>query len=87
MLRQLESTGNPGATRSFLEWWKQVGKRIGDIQARVLLSFFYFVVLGPFALIVRWRRDPLAIKAGGLRGWQPKGPEKGTTIERAHRQF
>jgi len=87
MLRQLESTRNAGATRSFLEWWKRVGKRIGDIQARVLLSCFYFVVLGPFALVMRWRSDPLAIKAGTTRGWQLKTAERGTSMERAGRQF
>ena len=39
---------------------KRVGRRIGDFQARVLLSFFYYTVFAPFAIAVRWVSDPLA---------------------------
>jgi hypothetical protein len=67
--------------------WKRVGRKIGDLQARVLLSLFYFVILGPFALILRWRSDPLGIKPGARRGWLLKGVEEGTPLERAARQF
>jgi hypothetical protein len=69
------------------EGWKRIAKRIGDIQARVLLILFYFGVLSPFALAVSWGSDPLAIKAGAPRGWQPKAKEAGTPLERAIRQF
>jgi len=31
--------------------WKVVAPSIGNFQARVLLSVFYFVVVPPFALI------------------------------------
>ena len=67
--------------------WKRVGKKIGDIQARVLLTIFYFVVLGPFALMVRWAADPLSIKPQAARGWRLKETEGGSPIERAIRQF
>ena len=73
--------------RNLWEWWKRVGKRIGDIQARLLLTFFYFVVLGPFALAIRWGSDPLAIKAGTDRGWRPRDDKTGVPIERATKQF
>ena len=48
-----------------------MARRIGDFQARILLSLFYFVILGPFALVLR-RRDPLAIAAGRPRGLAPR---------------
>jgi hypothetical protein len=35
------------------ERWKRVAKKIGDIQARVLLILFYFIGFGPFALVLR----------------------------------
>jgi len=73
--------------RNLWEWWKRVGKRIGDIQARLLLTFFYFVVLGPFALAIRWGSDPLAIKAGTPRGWRLRDDKTGVPIERATKQF
>ncbi len=66
---------------------RQVAKKIGDVQARILLTLFYFVVLGPFALAIRWGSDPLGIKAGSFRGWSLRGDEKGAVGERAKRQF
>ena len=73
--------------RRLWEWWKRVARKIGDVQARVLLTLFYFFVVGPFALLIRWRSDPLAIKAGTPRGWRPKEDEAGTPMERATKQF
>ena len=52
-----------------------MARRIGDVQARILLSFFYFVILAPFALVLR-RSDPLAIRPGAPRGWRPREAER-----------
>ncbi len=73
--------------RSLWEWWKRVARKIGDFQARVILTIFYFIVLGPFALAVRLGSDPLAIKASAPRGWQPKAYRKGAPMEQATKQF
>ena len=66
--------------------WKRVARRIGDLQARILLTLFYYVVLGPFALVLRWRSDPLAIEPGASGGWRarPESPE--APMEQARRQ-
>lgn len=72
--------------RILWEWWKRVGKRIADFQARVLLTVFYYVVLGPFALVVRWM-DPLAIKARAPRGWRSREVEGSPKMDEATRQF
>ena len=66
--------------------WKRVGRTIGDFQARVLLTLFYFVVIAPFALVVCWATDPLALKPRTPRGWRPRMPASGTALERARRQ-
>ncbi len=78
---------SPSALQSLWKWWQGVGKKIGDIQARALLILFYFVLLGPFALVIRWGSDPLAIKAGAPRGWRLKAEGEGPPMERATRQF
>ena len=57
------------------------------MQARVLLSVFYFVLVWPFALAVKWVSDPLAIKPGAQCGWRPKAGGAGEALERARRQF
>ena len=65
--------------------WQRVARMIGDVQARLLLTVFYFVVLGPFAVVLRWRSDPLAIKRGAPRGWRARVEE--TPAAHAARQF
>jgi len=48
--------------RRLWERWKQIAKTIGDFQARLILSVVYFIIVGPFALILRWVADPLSLK-------------------------
>jgi hypothetical protein len=73
--------------KSLWKAWKRIARKIGDFQARVLLNLFYFIFLLPFALIVRWATDPLAIKPGHSRGWRPRPDEQGPSVERAAQQF
>jgi len=80
-------TKRPSGLRTLWEWWKGLSKKIGDIQARVLLTLFYFVVFSPFALVVRLGSDPLAIKSGTPRGWRPREDSQGIPMEQARRQF
>jgi hypothetical protein len=42
--------------------WKVIAQTIGNFQARVLLSVFYFSVVPPFALIVKLFKDPLMLR-------------------------
>lgn len=66
--------------------WKVIAHKIGDFQARFLLTLFYFVALCPFALLLRWKSDPLAIKARTPRGWRHRVDGEGTPMERATKQ-
>jgi hypothetical protein len=73
------------AARAAWRWWTRVAHRIGDFQARVLLTVFYYVILGPFALVLR-RRDPLGLAPGPVRGWRPREPVTRPIPEQARRQ-
>ncbi len=67
--------------------WKRIAHRIGNFQARVLLTVVYFVVITPFALAVRWGADPLALKSGAPRGWLPRpASDRHPTLDTAGRQ-
>jgi hypothetical protein len=77
--------GIAARARAVWRWWTRVARRIGDVQARILLSLFYFVILGPFALVLR-RRDPLAIRPGAPRGWRPREASPRAVAEQARRQ-
>lgn len=86
IIKQPENRDKSTSGRSLWQRWKRVGKAIGDIQARILLVLFYFIVLPPFALALLWGSDPLAIKAGAPRGWRPRSEEKDSPMERLTRQ-
>jgi uncharacterized Tic20 family protein len=42
--------------------WKDLAHKIGNFQARVILTIFYGVLVLPFGLAARWFSDPLRIK-------------------------
>ena len=66
--------------------WRRVASWIGDVQARILLTAFYFGILAPFALVLRWKSDPLAIKRDASRGWRARAEERAPAANAA-RQF
>ena len=42
--------------------WSRLAHKIGNFQARVLLTVLYAVMVMPFGLAVRWFGDPLRVK-------------------------
>ncbi len=67
--------------------WKIIARRIGDFQARVLLSLYYFAILGPFALGVKTFSDPLRLRPRASRGWLTRRSGNGEPLTSARRQF
>lgn len=48
--------------RKIWESWKEISVYIGDFQARLLLTIFYFTVALPFGVFVSLFGDPLKIR-------------------------
>lgn len=42
--------------------WNDFAGRMGNVQGRLLMGFFYFLIVTPFGLGMRLLSDPLAIK-------------------------
>jgi hypothetical protein len=67
--------------------WTVIARVIGNFQARVLLTLFYFVVVPPFALVVKLWKDPLRLRlAAGTSAWTER-PAAAPPSESARRQF
>jgi len=65
--------------------WKSFARASGDFQARLLLHLFYFLVIGPFSLLVL-RSDPLwRRRAPGPSYWLARS-EDPATLEEARKQ-
>jgi hypothetical protein len=67
--------------------WKAIAHVIGNFQARVLLTLFYFVAVPPFALVVRVLKDPLVLRPQTGGSLWVEGPASDLSVEHARRQF
>ncbi|MBI3029131.1 MAG: hypothetical protein HYY64_06440 [Candidatus Rokubacteria bacterium] len=66
--------------------WKRVAERLGVFQSRLLLVLLYFVVVAPFALLVKIAKEPLRMRRIDGSNWVPH-PGSPADLERARRQF
>jgi len=67
--------------------WKNIGHKIGNFQARLILTFFYFVLVAPFAVIVRFGAKPLRLKICHSSNWLHIEIGAEDAMVRARRQF
>ncbi len=80
-------TEKQGFFRRLWEGWKRVARKIGDFNARVILTLFYFILLFPFAMMVKLFTDPLEIKKKEHVGWHNREDDTELSVlERAERQ-
>jgi hypothetical protein len=54
--------------------WKRLAHKIGNFQARVLLTILYAILILPFGLMVRFFWDPLQLKHRPTQ-WMDHPPE------------
>lgn len=66
--------------------WKAFGRRLADLQARVILTLVYFIIVPIFGLFVRAFSDPLYLKPKSRDSmWLAKHLDE-PSIENARRQ-
>ena len=69
----------------FLSKVKAFAKRVGNFQARVLLTLLYFSFFAIFAIPVKLFSDPLRLKSTKETYWIDKEIKKIKNIEEARR--
>ena len=73
--------------RRLWDGWKEIAGYIGDFQARLLLTVFYFTVALPFGVLTRLVSDPLHVRdLPAASGWM-KRQTRDTDLSDAQRQF
>ena len=75
------------ALRALWEAWKVVAHAIGKIQARIVFSILYIVLLGPVAVVLRLAADPLRHRHPPSSNWRTRGAQAGDPWDGARRQF
>ncbi len=70
------------------QWWVPIAHKIGNFQARLILTVFYFTMFMPFAILVKLFTDPLRIKPKTKKGWiERKDEQVDDLLARARKQF
>lgn len=65
--------------------WKKLAHKIGNFQARLILTVFYIILIAPLALVMHFK-DPLGIRHKSPE-WHDKQVTEGSPIQRALQQF
>jgi hypothetical protein len=68
------------------EQWKTFAAKMGDFQGRLMLMWFYFIIITPIGVLVRLFSDPLSLKQPASSGWLDR-PIVKANIENSRRQF
>lgn len=64
--------------------WLKVGHTIGSFNSRLILTIFYWLIIMPYALIMKFTHDSMRTK--GTHGWLAR-ETKDLTLKDASRQF
>ena len=67
--------------------WQELGRHIGDFQARLLLTVFYFTIYVPFGLLTRLFLDPLQVRRGTANSGLNPRKTMDTDLQASRRQF
>lgn len=84
--REKEKTAVLPWWRKAWQHWQVFGARLGAVQGRLLMGFFYFIFVTPFAVGMRLLSDPLHLKRASTQSyWGTKEPLD-TTLDTAREQ-
>ena len=67
--------------------WKKISTKIAVFQSKVLLTVLYFVLLGPFAFILRFTSDHLRLKNTPSSTWWQSREGESISPETLKNQF
>jgi hypothetical protein len=68
------------------ERWQIIAHVNGDYIARLVVNLFYFTIMIPFALGVKYLTDPLSLRKNASSQWLPRKPV-GAKLDEARGQF
>ena len=73
-------------SKSLWEKWKKLSAKMGDFQGRLMLMWFYFILILPFGVLVRLLSDPLKQKPPLGTSWLER-PTVKAELDNLRKQF
>jgi len=67
--------------------WLIVARPIGNFQAQLILSLFYFIILAPVAIFLKFFADPLNLKPKQRSSNFEKWEHPKEDLEQARKQY
>lgn len=67
--------------------WKTFAQKIGDFQARIILSLFYFLIVSPIGIVFKFADDSLRLKRPKNNSYWLNREIRKTNLEEERRQF
>jgi hypothetical protein len=74
-------------SKQLWEVWKGFAAEMGNYQGRILLAFFYFLVITPFGVLVRLFGDPLRTRSSTNPSFWDSRLTVSSGLDEARRQF
>jgi hypothetical protein len=68
-------------------WWKSFSADMGNFQGRLLLAFFYFMAVTPFALVLKLSGNPLKKQSKASSTFWIKRDPASHQMDNAREQF
>ena len=69
-----------------LKAWARVARTIGRVQSLLVFTVIYFVLVAPFALVIRFFVDPLRLNGPSSWCWLSGEARSLTSLKEAGRQ-
>jgi hypothetical protein len=69
------------------ERWKLFAEKLGNFQSRLIMGYFYFFIVTPFALIMKFGSDPLTLKGTNSQSEWTTFDNTSRTLEESKRQY
>lgn len=67
--------------------WKALAAEMGNYQGRLLLAFFYFIIITPWGILLRLLSDPLNTHPSPISSFWLKRSDSASELEDARKQF
>jgi hypothetical protein len=82
----VDSAGNSFLGRAWAGW-KAFARKMGHFQSRLIFSWVFFLLIGPFALIGRIFSDPLGMRRNKQTSFWGEKAESPSDLDAAGRQY
>ncbi len=79
--------GFRGRTSHGWSRWRELSQKAADVQARVLLTVFYYTVMLPFGMVFGLMKDPLRIKTRPTGSYWVERKPTSEALADAKRQY